>query len=117
MKERIKELWVEALRSGEFIQTEGALKNSDGYCCLGVLCELHRRAFGGSKWIKIDSNAEAHYCGHTGDLPNEVIEWADFPGPEGEKGSLEETLVTMNDIAKNTFSEIADFIEANVPSS
>lgn len=33
--------WIEALRSGKFNQTTGVLKsNSDGYCCLGVICEI-----------------------------------------------------------------------------
>jgi hypothetical protein len=40
-----KEKWVEALRSGNYEQGEGTLKNisDDGYeyCCLGVLCEIH----------------------------------------------------------------------------
>lgn len=36
----IKDAWVEALRSGEYVQTEGFLKNEQGYCCLGVLREV-----------------------------------------------------------------------------
>jgi hypothetical protein len=44
----IKEKWLEALRSGKYKQTRGALRrpaknNSDwpgGYCCLGVLCKV-----------------------------------------------------------------------------
>lgn len=51
MKPEVKEQWVTALRSGDFLQITGALKqlkaineNSDdkrvGYCCLGVLCEV-----------------------------------------------------------------------------
>jgi hypothetical protein len=32
--------WLAALRSGEYKQAAGVLKNSEGYCCLGVLCEI-----------------------------------------------------------------------------
>lgn len=38
--------WLEALRSGRFIQGNGALKSMVNkvtqHCCLGVLCELHK---------------------------------------------------------------------------
>lgn len=33
---------VEALRSGDYPQTDGRLHNQDGYCCLGVACDLSR---------------------------------------------------------------------------
>lgn len=38
-KEVIKE-WVRALRSGEYKQATDALKTENGYCCLGVLCDI-----------------------------------------------------------------------------
>ena len=43
-KEKIQE-WVDALRSGDYIQTTGRLCRDDGskhktFCCLGVLCDL-----------------------------------------------------------------------------
>lgn len=40
MKKEIADIWVKALRSGNYKQTEGHLKAGDGYCCLGVLCEV-----------------------------------------------------------------------------
>jgi hypothetical protein len=40
MKADIKERWVAALRSGEYRQAEGYLRTEEGFCCLGVLCEL-----------------------------------------------------------------------------
>jgi len=46
LKKRIKELWVRALRSGNFKQTTHNLRsyNEDDteifYCCLGVLTKL-----------------------------------------------------------------------------
>jgi hypothetical protein len=38
-KERIL-LWVEALESGQYQQERSALRQGDGYCCLGVACEV-----------------------------------------------------------------------------
>lgn len=32
--------WIEALRSGRFSQTREKLRDENGYCCLGVVCEL-----------------------------------------------------------------------------
>ena len=40
MKVKYKKKWLKALRSGEFDQTKGSLADEDGYCCLGVLCEI-----------------------------------------------------------------------------
>lgn len=40
MKKEIADKWVEALRSNTYKQTHGYLRAGDGYCCLGVLCEL-----------------------------------------------------------------------------
>lgn len=37
----LKDKWVTALRSGQYVQGVGELKTKDGkYCCLGVLCEV-----------------------------------------------------------------------------
>lgn len=41
MKKDIAMKWVEALRSGKYKQTRGTLKNNEGFCCLGVLCEIN----------------------------------------------------------------------------
>lgn len=32
--------WIAALRSGAYAQTKGRLRNADGFCCLGVACDL-----------------------------------------------------------------------------
>ena len=36
----IKIKWIEALRSGPYPQEREALRTPDGYCCLGVLCDI-----------------------------------------------------------------------------
>jgi len=46
MNQEIKKAWLEALRNGKYKQTQYILSSQKGaeqeYCCLGVLCELHR---------------------------------------------------------------------------
>lgn len=32
--------WIEALESGRYTQTTGVLHDDNGYCCLGVLCDI-----------------------------------------------------------------------------
>jgi hypothetical protein len=40
MDKVIKRRWVEALRSGKYKQGKNRLNGKDGFCCLGVLCDL-----------------------------------------------------------------------------
>jgi hypothetical protein len=40
MKQEIKDRWIEKLESGEYDQATGFLTNGNGFCCLGVLCEV-----------------------------------------------------------------------------
>jgi len=39
LKKKVKNTWVKALRSGKYNQTQEALKDKTGFCCLGVLKE------------------------------------------------------------------------------
>ena len=51
---KIKQKWVEALRSGKYKQTKGELKNGQGFCCLGVACEigLTKRRYNGDDLVQ-----------------------------------------------------------------
>lgn len=56
MDPRIKQMWIAALRSGDYKQAKRRLRieHSDGsasYCCLGVLCELYRQETGEGEWL------------------------------------------------------------------
>lgn len=44
MDAKLKGLWLAALRGGEYQQTTYTLKDSQGYCCLGVLCHVAAEA-------------------------------------------------------------------------
>lgn len=97
MEKKLKAKWIEALRSGSFVQARGFLKNSDGHCCIGVLAEVQ-----GMPWSRMgptDSDLQTSWL------------------PTGYRGGLStdqmNDLANMNDGGK-TFPEIADYIEENL---
>lgn len=106
----MKKLWIEALTSGEYEQGRNALRKGDAYCCLGVLCDLHRKESRrrwrlGHHWFK--------YGGEPTGLPEFVTDWAGLPArpyPVLANGS---NLADLND--KGTpFPEIAKLIEQHL---
>lgn len=78
----IRRQWAEALESGRFRQTGGALKNERGHCCLGVLCELAVEAGVIPPAVEILSyleempTGEYSFSGHDAFLPPVVSKWA-----------------------------------------
>ena len=67
MNKDIKTLWVAALRSGDYEQAQGVLKRDGGFCCLGVLCDLHSKQYE-RKWYN-GSYSEYHSeCSFQSDL-------------------------------------------------
>jgi hypothetical protein len=133
MNPRIKQLWLDALRSGDYAQGTGALKapsliagNADEYCCLGVLCDLHAKETR-SEW----GLGSRHYLGVCGYLPKEVVEWAELsghsrlrkePGPDTGVPIYDinidsmsgDTLTSYNDNDGASFTDIAAVIEERV---
>lgn len=112
MKKRIKKLWVEALRSGEFGQGGGGLRPSkDSYCCLGVLCDLHRRTVGG-RWRRDDREWQYGVTDDgepaTGVLPVSVLAWAGLDDADPQLGR--KSASELNDGGRS-FNYIADRIE------
>lgn len=41
MKSAIRDLWLDVLVSDQYEQTQSVLSDGTGYCCLGVLCDVH----------------------------------------------------------------------------
>lgn len=119
MNTEIKEKWLKALRSGEYIQTTGILKDDRGYCCLGVLCDLYRKdkniqGFDNEKGIFIDlfENKSNEI------LTDDVMLWAGLDNRDpavslGLKEFFSNTLSNLNDNGES-FNEIADLIEQNL---
>ena len=138
MNEDVKKKWVEALRSGKYVQGKGALRCEESqegpkHCCLGVLCELAVDAgvtmrysrydeddpFVGFGPADTDLSVVEKYCAPEGFsedfLPAVVQKWAGLteedPIVEKEDGA---TLSYFNDRGNYTFEQIAKVIEENL---
>lgn len=111
MNKRVKKKWVQALRSGKYKQTIGQLyDDGDGFCCLGVLCDLHRKENKQNSWAIAGDN-KVFYLGAGDTLPPAVIKWAGltYRDPKVDKqGTI--SLSGLND-SGSSFGEIADIIE------
>jgi hypothetical protein len=130
MNPEIKKLWVEALRSGEYAQSTGALCNLKnvgtesrdeyavkGYCCLGVLTDLAVKA-GVVEWersgdgLPVQGVREMIEPGIntvvTALTPQKVVDWA---GLEWTNPMVRgQSLAGLNDQGKS-FEQIAKLIE------
>jgi hypothetical protein len=117
MNEQVKQQWIEALRSGEYSQTQEQLKDHHGYCCLGVLCDLYSRANENGLWIEEENLF--HFETFEGEyeytiLPVSVSEWAGLGGvdnPVVEYGEEKVAISDLNDKEQLTFNQIAAIIE------
>ena len=110
MNKELKKKWVEALRSGDYKQTKGYLQVTDpglciypvGFCCLGVLCEV----------------ANYPYMRNSDQFLPSGLQEEQGLGMLVRYDSCETIashVMKMNDVGNNSFSDIADWIEANVP--
>jgi len=122
MRADIKTKWVAALRSGEYEQTGGMLRSNNGYCCLGVLCDLYAKETGMKWW-----EGGGKYAMHGNDtmLPHEVRAWAHLADEFGAYVEVETdeggatyppylanpSLTELNDSWAYNFKMIADVIE------
>ena len=119
MNEERKDKLVYALRSGEYTQTHGCLRNDTGFCCLGVATDIYIRETG-KNWVTITGSTE-RYGLDVGDpaildvstLAHEVKDWF---GMKTQTGVIFDndasTLSILND-SGYTFKEIAEVIEEN----
>lgn len=98
MNAELKAKWVKALRGGEYRQSKFALKDSQGYCCLGVLAEV----------------AGIEMASYNSAVAYEQIRC--LIGGEENKAdySVTSPYVEMNDAKDKSFAEIADYVEANL---
>jgi hypothetical protein len=79
MDKDVKAKWIAALKSGEYTQGRASLKQSDRYCCLGVLCDLFIKETKPDIGWLINGSYVYSFEGHSGDLPPSVIQWANLP--------------------------------------
>jgi hypothetical protein len=107
MKSKLKADWIAALRSGNYKQAKHALTNGEGFCCLGVLCEVETLD------KKFQADGEFWSYVFEGEEYEENIEGG-FQNEVGLSNDQIDQLVIMNDTYDKNFNEIADWIEENV---
>lgn len=111
MNATARDQWLKFLRSGEYTQDTKKLRTARGFCCLGVLCDVHSKATN-TPWVETPTSAE--YLGSAIKLPEAIVEdyflrygkWSDFY-------HFQENLTSFNDDAGWSFEEIANWIEVN----
>lgn len=107
MDQRIKKIWIEALRSGKYKRTRDQLKDMGGFCVLGVLCDIFTK----EKNITWDEMPD------TTNLPGVVQEWSKISSPVGSYSNVDSIgtgcLVKDNDVLGLNFNQLADIIEEN----
>lgn len=120
MNPAVKQLWVTALRSGEYKQGRHGLKRgkrgNNTYCCLGVLCDIYHKETGKGAWVEDDlGNTTSSYSSFAGDstyLPECVSNWSNLLASD-PCFKYNKHLSTANDDGVS-FSEIATLIEDNL---
>lgn len=116
MKKAVMEKWVTSLRSDQYRQVRGALRNDQGHCCLGVLCDVYHKETGKGYWDGLFFKFDETSC-NTGELPPFVMDWCGMKTSSGYLPKCAhiseevQSLVGMNDEGTN-FDQIAEVIEA-----
>lgn len=104
--------WIDALRNGTYKQGTGIMRSHEGFCCLGVLCDIAQVPSRKSK-----SSAVGRHCFM---FPNNIAQSSVPPGPwiadhigmsAGEANSLINECWHRNDRLHHSFEQIADFLE------
>lgn len=113
MNPKVKQMWIEALESGKYKKGRYFLRpTTKTFCCLGVLCDLHKKVTKKKKaWTKnIDKRNE--YLGEDNLLPTKVMKWAGIKksNPKVSGGHLS----TLNDHFNKSFKQIAKLIEQDL---
>ena len=97
--------WVKALRSGKYKQSVATLKDSRGYCCLGVACAIRANSTRRNDILKFANGYE----------DEGIVSVSEYAGIWLLPHKDQRKLAAMNDgggeEAGATFNEIANFIE------
>ena len=126
MDDQLKAKWLEALRSGNYKQTTGVLKNDEGFCCLGVLCDI----MDNSKWSgTLDPDGDAYFYMFSngkeeltdinskvkdslGLLKTVTVSYED--NYASYQDTIGQVLIDKNDSIGASFEDIANYIEQNL---
>lgn len=116
MKAEIKAKWVEALRSGEYRQGRGYLRNGGGFCCLGVLCDLAAKE-GIGEWVGYPPHFRCGDFSSDRLPPQAVLDWAGLTQMNPLISDSRLTASSLNDNSRFSFNKIAELIERNIDSA
>lgn len=127
MKKKIADKWIAALKSKKFKQGRWRLKTPDGYCCLGVLCEIAKEEgvvneiviqdktgiYSGYIEKTDDQSAQGRGAFHA--LSDHLMEWSGMKHNMGKvvMDGEEKFLANFNDYDNYSFEQIAEVIEKN----
>ncbi len=92
--------WIDALESGEYKQCRNELTNGEGFCCLGVACEIDDAV---QKQVSVHGIRylfNGFYQGNS--LPSGYDRELGLQGSDSEN-----VLVRLNDHEEKSFKEIA----------
>lgn len=113
-----RKLWIKALRSGEYKQGRGALRNfGDYYCCLRVACDIAMKDGIELKITKSDHRDCYEYDGMIEFLPDKVVYYYGLRSDTGIYDGIADdydnnSLTRDNDNFCLSFNAIADIIES-----
>jgi hypothetical protein len=114
----VKEDWTEALRSGDYEQTDSRLDNGHAQCCLGVLCDIADLDWeldgeGNRIYGKFIEETDSIFGGtHTYLQDDTDVSLPDFFREEiGLTYEAQAALIELNDEFNYSFDEIADWID------
>lgn len=133
---QVKQKWVDALRSGEYQQATGKLKSQEGFCCLGVLCDLYAKEHEDAGWEYRGTDEPSdptdywYFDDQSECLPESVAQWAGIEGlkytvhvkvldedccydEDEEDVYCEVDVIDLNDEG-SSFKRIADLIEESL---
>lgn len=115
-----KKAWVRALRSGEYRQGRGRLcrqgKSFDRFCCLGVAANLLIEGGHNLEWEKSEALGLTGPDGwgstdNIGGLVPSFLKKKLQASTRDKTTTHEGRLITMNDSRRQSFNQIADYIE------
>ena len=109
-KDRLR-LLVAALRSGDYTQAVGQLRTDEGYCCLGVACDVFHRETDNGFWSQDYKGGSWFFYGNSYTMGVRVYEWFGLPSQNPTLEHGETTMSGLNDNLRLDFSAIADQIE------
>jgi len=129
MNPEVKQKWIDALRSGKYDQGSEKLRSVQGYCCLGVLCDLYSKEqskdwdFVGGEETNLQPKDYWYFEGESEFLSESVKDWAGLPArdpsvrvdvtdnDDEDDWFYNEEIANLND-SGYTFNELSNLIES-----